>query len=104
MSFKRPLTIKEVIENIHGKNYLLPAIQREFVWDTDQIERLLRSLGLMPRRLRRGFLLDSLMRDYPIGSFLFWHLEKDKIKDFQFDTAKRGLPPHRYVRSESPVH
>jgi hypothetical protein len=24
------------------------------------------------------------MRDYPIGSFLFWKLEKERIKDFQF--------------------
>lgn len=24
------------------------------------------------------------MRDYPIGSFLFWHVEKERSKDFQF--------------------
>ena len=68
MSYERPLTIKETIQNVHSKKYLLPAIQREFVWDTDQIEKL----------------FDSLLRDYPIGSFLFWHVEKEKSKDFQF--------------------
>ena len=68
MSFEKALTIKECIENIHRKKYLLPAIQREFVWDTRQIERL----------------FDSLMCDYPIGSFLFWYVEKQKSNDFQF--------------------
>jgi len=24
------------------------------------------------------------MRDYPIGSFLFWNVEKSRSKDFQF--------------------
>jgi uncharacterized protein with ParB-like and HNH nuclease domain len=47
---------------------LLPAIQREFIWDEEQIVNL----------------FDSLMKDYPIGTFLFWALEKDKIKNFQF--------------------
>ena len=68
MSFQTPLTIKEVIENIHRKKYILPAIQREFVWNTDQIERL----------------FDSLMQGYPVGSFLFWYVNKEKSKDFQF--------------------
>jgi len=68
MPFETAITIKEAIENIHKKNYLLPAIQRELVWKTGQIERL----------------FDSLMRDYPIGSFLFWHVEKGKREDYQF--------------------
>lgn len=68
MSFQAPLTIKKVIENIHRKKYLLPAIQREFVWGTDQIERL----------------FDSLMQGYPVGSFLFWEVNKEKSKQFQF--------------------
>ena len=37
MSFQTPLTINEVIAKIHTKKYLLPSIQREFVWDTNQI-------------------------------------------------------------------
>ncbi|WP_281862688.1 DUF262 domain-containing protein [Planomicrobium okeanokoites] len=68
MSFQTPITIKKAIDNIHKKKYLLPAIQREFVWDTDQIERL----------------FDSLMQGYPVGSFLFWNVEKEKSKEFQF--------------------
>jgi uncharacterized protein with ParB-like and HNH nuclease domain len=68
MAFVEPISIKEAIDSVHKKDYLLPAIQREFVWDTYQIERL----------------FDSLMRDYPISSFLFWEVEKKNIKNYQF--------------------
>lgn len=68
MAFVEPITIKEAIDSVHKKNYVLPAIQREFVWGTGQIERL----------------FDSLMRDYPISSFLFWDIQKSNIDDYQF--------------------
>lgn len=68
MSFERPITIKEATDSIHKKRYLLPAIQREFVWEDDQITKL----------------FDSLMRGYPIGSFLFWQVEKENSRKFQF--------------------
>ncbi len=68
MSFQTPITVKEAIENIRAKKYLLPSIQRELVWNTLQIEKL----------------FDSLMRDYPVGSFLFWHVEKDRTSEFTF--------------------
>lgn len=68
MAYETPITIKKAIDNIKRKKYLLPSIQREFVWDTWQIERL----------------FDSLMRDYPISTFLFWKLSKEKTTDFQF--------------------
>ncbi|MBW2319889.1 MAG: DUF262 domain-containing protein [Deltaproteobacteria bacterium] len=68
MSYETAKIIAEIIEDIHRKKYLLPSIQREFIWTTYQIERL----------------FDSLMRDYPIGSFLFWKVQKDKVKDYAF--------------------
>jgi uncharacterized protein with ParB-like and HNH nuclease domain len=68
MAYQTPKTIKEAMDSIKKHHYVLPSIQREFVWDTDQIETL----------------FDSLMRDYPIGTFLFWKVDKNKIKDFQF--------------------
>ncbi|MFA6528059.1 MAG: DUF262 domain-containing protein [Candidatus Gracilibacteria bacterium] len=67
-SFQLPITIREVVNKVHKKQYLLPAIQREFVWEPKQITEL----------------FDSLMRGYPIGSFLFWQVSKDKVNDFQF--------------------
>ncbi|WP_100403623.1 DUF262 domain-containing protein [Bacillus sp. FJAT-42315] len=68
MSFQTPLTIGEVINDIHSKKYLLPSIQREFVWSSEQITML----------------FDSLMRDYPISSFLFWKIPKEKASEFKF--------------------
>ena len=68
MAFIEPVTIREAVDCVHKKDYLLPAIQREFVWNTYQIERL----------------FDSLMRDYPISSFLFWKVKKNSIKNYQF--------------------
>ncbi|MFL8937243.1 DUF262 domain-containing protein [Rossellomorea oryzaecorticis] len=68
MAFERPLTIKEVVNDIHRKKYLLPSIQREFVWKTDQIQTL----------------FDSLLRGYPVGAFLFWYIEKENINKFKF--------------------
>lgn len=68
MSYETALKISDVVNNIHKKKYLLPAIQREFVWNTYQIERL----------------FDSIMRNYPISSFLFWQVDKESVKDFEF--------------------
>jgi len=73
MAFEAPITIKGIIDDIHQRKYLLPAIQREFVWNIQQIE----------------LLFDSLMRDYPIGSFLFWHVDKDNKKNYQFYECMR---------------
>ena len=68
MSYQTAKVISDVIKEIHAKKYLLPAIQREFVWNPFQVERL----------------FDSLMRDYPISSFLFWKVGKDKARDYEF--------------------
>ena len=68
MSYQTPLTIAKVIQNIDTKKYFLPSIQREFVWSPQQIEKL----------------FDSLMRGYPISTFLFWEVPKEKVGEFQF--------------------
>ena len=68
MGFETPITIRKTIDGIQSNKYVLPAIQREFVWSTEQIENL----------------FDSLLRGYPIGSFLFWKVLPERIGDFQF--------------------
>lgn len=67
--FQKPITIREAIENIDKNEYLLPAIQRKFVWKPKQIE----------------LLFDSIMREYPINSLMMWEITSDKIKeDYKF--------------------
>lgn len=68
MAYETPLTIAEVMRDISNNKYVLPSIQREYVWDTEQIETL----------------FDSLMQDYPIGAFLFWEIEKTRLLDYDF--------------------
>ncbi len=68
MPFHPPMTIKKALENIRERRYLLPAIQREFVWAPEQIEKL----------------FDSILSGYPIGSFLFWEVKKDRLSEYQF--------------------
>ncbi len=75
--FKQPISIKEAVDNIHSRKYLLPAIQRKFTWSSEQIE----------------VLFDSIMRGYPINSFMFWKISDTKIKSgykfYQFLLAYR---------------
>ena len=78
MAFQTPITISTALGSIERREYVLPAIQREFVWWPEQIECL----------------FDSLMRGYPIGSFLFWivrpeGIEKYKFYDFMLDYHER---------------
>lgn len=68
MAFQTPITINEALENIHRHDYALPAIQREFVWSREQI----------------AMLFDSLMRGYPIGSFLFWNVLPENSTQYVF--------------------
>ena len=50
-----PKTIYELIKEIDDGRIILPAMQRNFVWSEDKICSL----------------FESIMRDYPIGTFCF---------------------------------
>jgi hypothetical protein len=62
--FQRPITVMSALQSIRDRSYLLPAIQRRFVWSSDRIEAL----------------FDSLMRGYPISSFMFWKITDARVK------------------------
>lgn len=68
MSFQTPITISDAIKKIESNKFLLPAIQREFIWTHSKIE----------------WLFDSIMRNYPISSFLFWNVEESTSKNYRF--------------------
>jgi hypothetical protein len=68
MAYQTPITIRKALERIHERQYVLPAIQREFVWRPEQVCQL----------------FDSLLRGYPIGAFLFWNVTAERSRDFVF--------------------
>lgn len=61
-------TIRETLESIQQNKFVLPAIQREFVWKPEQIARL----------------FDSLMQGYPFGTFLYWKVDKSNSSKYKF--------------------
>lgn len=67
MSYKKT-TIKNIIRDIDQNKIYLPALQRKFVWDKQRIQ----------------LLFDSLMRNYPFGTFLFWQLHRQKAENYVF--------------------
>ncbi|ELS7590191.1 DUF262 domain-containing protein [Campylobacter coli] len=80
--FQSPITINEAMQRIKNNEYLLPAFQREYVWKPEDIEKL----------------FDSLMRGYPISSFLFW-----KVKD-ESKTAWKFYRFLEYYREKYHMH
>ena len=53
--------IKEILDLVDSGEWVLPTFQRKYVWDQDQICDL----------------FDSIMRTYPIGTFMVWKMSKD---------------------------
>jgi len=73
----RSESITTIVKRLNTQ-YFLPAIQREFIWKPEQVMQL----------------FDSIMRSYPISSFLFWELQaanRDKWEAYRFvDKAYYG--------------
>lgn len=57
------ISIYEALQNIKEGKYVMPAFQRQYVWSMEQVEKL----------------WDSILLDYPIATFLFWHLDDDNV-------------------------
>ena len=57
------ISIYEALENIKNGKYVMPAFQRQYVWSMEQVEKL----------------WDSILLDYPIATFLFWHVDDDNV-------------------------
>ncbi|GAA9683395.1 DUF262 domain-containing protein [Helicobacter pylori] len=78
-------SIKNVVDELNVC-YFLPNIQREYVWlkkaDEKKIEQL----------------FDSILRGYPIGSFLFWKLQKEDIaKSDEQDEKKLNFQLYQFL-------
>lgn len=62
------ITVADAVRRIEANRYLLPGIQRSFVWKPTQITAL----------------WDSLLRGYPIGSILVWRTTPGASRDLGF--------------------
>ena len=60
------ITIGNLLADVNTR-YFLPAIQRPYVWNADQVITL----------------IDSLMKGYPISSFMFWAVDEDLKRDLK---------------------
>ena len=56
----KDISIAFALNRVADKKYLIPSLQRKYVWKEAQIYSL----------------LDSIMQDYPFGTFLFWNIKK----------------------------
>lgn len=62
-----PITIRKLIDRITSGDIRIPAFQRDFVWEPEQV----------------AFLLDSIYKEFPIGTVILWKT------DTRLNTEKR---------------
>ncbi|WP_295160945.1 DUF262 domain-containing protein [Selenomonas sp. AE3005] len=67
MSYKET-TIAAIIDDINHNHLYLPAIQRKYIWSEEQVVKL----------------MDSILRGYPFGTFLFWKVKKSVANQRQY--------------------
>lgn len=65
-------SVEEVMNMIGDNRMYLPSIQRKFVWNDYDVEKL----------------LDSIMLGYPIGTFLFWKIKRKIAKEKKYTLYK----------------
>jgi hypothetical protein len=71
------LTIRRLIDRVTSGDIRIPAFQRDFVWEPDQI----------------AFLLDSIYKKFPIGTVIFW--KTDNRLNSEKDLGRFTLPEPR---------
>jgi uncharacterized protein with ParB-like and HNH nuclease domain len=69
------MSIVAVLNQIKNEEIVLPAIQRDFVWPSEKIFKL----------------LDSIMRGYPIGIILLW----ETYSDIQYRSFAKDYEPKK---------
>jgi hypothetical protein len=69
------MKIAELLDGIRKLDMVMPEFQREYVWTRDQAKKL----------------MDSLFKEYPTGSLLFWKTDNPpEIKNMAVDREKIG--------------
>src|SRR6056297_1033211 len=75
------LTIRALIERVSSGDIRIPAFQRDFVWEPDQV----------------AFLVDSIYKNFPIGTIVFWQTDQrltteKRLGAFELPEPKRDYP------------
>ena len=75
------ITIRKLIERISSGDIRIPAFQRDFVWEPDQI----------------SFLLDSIYKEFPIGTVILWKTDnrlntEKKLGFFELPDPQKDYP------------
>lgn len=78
------MNIVTLLNQIDSGDIVLPAIQRDFVWSEEKIEKL----------------MDSIMRGYPVGIVLVWETYKD-IQYRQFEKIYRNGTRPAFIDNSS---
>ncbi|PSQ34209.1 hypothetical protein BRD08_10350, partial [Halobacteriales archaeon SW_10_66_29] len=84
--YDQRVTINDAVRQVQNENYLLPAIQREIVWERDQITDL----------------FDSVLQGYPIGTFLYWDLKDENRDEYtMYGFIKHFITTTKYVDTDA---
>jgi len=78
------MNIVTLLNQIDSRDIVLPAIQRDFVWSEEKIEKL----------------MDSIMRGYPVGIVLVWETYKD-IQYREFEKIYRNGTRPAFIDNSS---
>lgn len=84
MAFERPKRVIDILDLIRHGELVMPAIQRDYEWDSDRIE----------------WLFDSMMRGYPVSSFLFWDVRGASVESYKFYSFLKDYREDFRIRGE----
>jgi len=76
-----PITIRKLIERISSGDIRIPAFQRDFIWEPDQV----------------SFLIDSIYKEFPIGTIILWKTDnrlnsEKKLGFFELPVPQKDYP------------
>jgi len=72
----RPSTLRNLVSDVASGAYRIPQFQREFVWKKSKVVKL----------------LDSISKEFPIGSFFIWKAGRGNNDLFRH-SVELGVPP-----------
>lgn len=76
-----PITIRKLIDRISSGDIRIPAFQRDYVWEPDQV----------------SFLLDSIYKEFPIGTVILWKTDnrlssEKRLGYFELPEPQKSYP------------